>query len=80
MAKKEALCLANQVSVISRRQSQEKGRVLGPVLQRFFILPAIIWFPKNYFFTKGKILFQADSYRVLESVTVCLMLLRHRHL
>lgn len=41
MAKKEALWLAKEVTIITRRQSEEKGK--GPValLQRLFILPAI---------------------------------------
>lgn len=76
---KEALWLANWVTVITKRQGQRKGRVPMPLFQRFFILQVIIWFPKNRLLLhKRKITFsrQTDN-GVLDSVTAYLMLLRH---
>lgn len=47
MAKKEALWLANWVTIITKRQGREERKSPVPLFQRFFILQVIICFPKN---------------------------------
>lgn len=67
------------MTVITKRQGQGKGRDSVLFFQTLLIPAKIIGFPKNRLLPhKSEItFFQTEGYQVLDSITMCLMLLGH---